>query len=386
MLKIELQKLLRLLKQQSISSTKNSRLKALWSILSLFVLVLVLEFATPVNYVFGYLYTGPILLATSRLGRAATFYTTLVAVVLTILNLGVPGNEVIEPSTVASRLIAVIALIVTGILSDRNRVYEQAIAQQQAKLEAQEQLTSIREDFASTLTHDLKTPLLGAIETLKAFQQGEFGAITPVQHKVLATMARSHQTTLQLVETLLDVYRNDTEGLELQLAPVNLVAVAEEAIATLRDLASSRQIHISLNYGESNFRRALWVKGDALQLGRVFVNLLTNAINHSLRGGKVEVILVSQSDYQIVKVLDNGLGITAAEQLHIFERFYQGNSDRQAKGSGLGLYLTRQIIAAHGGTIWAENRISSGDATRTPRGALFGFRLPAYPFQPLLSV
>lgn len=377
MLKIEPQKLLWLLKRQSILSTKNSRLKTLWSIISLFVLVLVLEFATPVDYVFGYLYTGPILLATSRLGRASTFYTTVVAVVLTILNLRVPGNEVIEPSTVASRLIAVIALIVTGILGDRNRVYEQAIAQQQAKLQAQAQLASVREDFASTLTHDLKTPLLGAIETLKAFQQGEFGAITPVQHKVLATMARSHQTTLQLVETLLDVYRNDTEGLELQLAPVDLVAVAEEAIATLTGLASSRQIYINLNYGESDFRRALWVKGDALQLGRVFVNLLTNGINHSLRGGRVEVMLASESGYQIVKVLDNGLGITAAEQPHIFERFYQGDSDRQAKGSGLGLYLTRQIIAAHGGIIWAENC--------SPRGALFGFRLPAYPFQPFLS-
>lgn len=377
MLKMEPQILLCLLKRQSISSIRNSWLKALWSIISLFVLGLVLEFATPVDYVFGYLYTGPILLATSRLGRVATFYTTLVAVALTILNLWVPRNEVIEPSSIANRLIAVIALIVTGILGDRNRIYEQAIARQQAKLQAQAQLATVREDFASTLTHDLKTPLLGAIETLKAFQQGKFGEIAPAQHKVLATMARSHQTTLQLVETLLDVYRNDTEGLKLQLAPVDLVAVAEEAISTLTGLASSRQIYINLNYGESDFRRALWVKGDALQLGRVFVNLLTNGINHSLRGGRVEVVLASQSDYQIVKVLDNGLGITAAEQPHIFERFYQGDSDRQAKGSGLGLYLTRQIIAAHGGTIWVENR--------SPRGALFGFRLPAYPFQPFLS-
>ena len=377
MLKMEPQILLCLLKRQSISSIRNSWLKALWSIISLFILVLVLEFATPVDYVFGYLYTGPILLATSRLGRAATFYTTLVAVALTIVNLWVPGNEVIDPSTIANRLIAVIALIVTGILGDRNRIYEQAIARQQAKLQAQAQLATVREDFASTLTHDLKTPLLGAIETLKAFQQGKFGEIAPAQHKVLATMARSHQTTLQLVETLLDVYRNDTEGLKLQLAPVDLVAVAEEAISTLTGLASSRQIYINLNYGESDFRRALWVKGDALQLGRVFVNLLTNGIKHSLRGGRVEVVLASQLDYQIVKVLDNGLGITAAEQPHIFERFYQGDSNRQAKGSGLGLYLTRQIIAAHGGTIWVENR--------SPRGALFGFRLPAYPFQPFLS-
>ena len=101
---------------------------------------------------------------------------------------------------------------------------------------------------------------------------------------------------------------------------------------------------------------------------RVFRNLLINGINHSPRGSKVEVILESDSAHHLVKVIDNGPGITGDQLPYLFERFYQGHSDRQAKGSGLGLYLTRQIIEAHGGTIWAENR--------TPHGALFGFRLP----------
>ena len=166
--------LTQVLKRQNIASKKNSRSRSLWLIVSLYTVVLVLEFITPVDYVFGYLYTGPILLATSRLGRKATFYTTLIAVV-------------------------------TGILSDRNSIYSQALAQQQAKLQAQDQLTKIRSDFASTLTHDLKTPLLGAIETLKALEQGKFGAVTPTHYKVFTTMIRSHQSTLQLVETLLDV-------------------------------------------------------------------------------------------------------------------------------------------------------------------------------------
>lgn len=374
----------RLLKRKIILPNRTSRQRVFWLIVGLFALVLVLEFSTPTAYVFGYLYIGPVLLANSRLGRAATLQTTVIAVVLTILNLWVPGGELIRAPTIASRLIAVMALVVTGLLSDRNRQYEEAISQQQAKLQAQEQLASVREDFASTLTHDLKTPLLGAIETLKAFQQEKFGPVLPAQQKVLATMARSHQTSLQLVETLLDVYRNDTEGLKLQLAPLNLVVLAEEVAGTLSDLASTRQVYISISHGKSDFRRSLWVNGDALQLQRVFANLLTNAINHSLRGRKVEVVLEPHTDYQVVKILDTGLGITAEELPHLFERFYQGHSDRQATGSGLGLYLSRQIIEAHGGTIWAENQFSSADATRTPTGALFGFRLPAYPFKPFL--
>jgi two-component system NarL family sensor kinase len=101
---------------------------------------------------------------------------------------------------------------------------------------------------------------------------------------------------------------------------------------------------------------------------RVFANLLINAINHSPRGSKVEVMLESNSSYQIVKVMDSGAGITLKELPHLFERFYQGHSDRQAKGSGLGLYLTRQIVEAHHGQIWAENRV--------PNGAIFAFRIP----------
>ncbi len=348
---------------------KNQHSKTCFLIAGIFAIVMVLEYATPSDYVFGYLYTGPILLANPRLNRLATFCVTLLASGLTLLNIVFPTVELTNPATVANRLIAVLSLVVTGILSDRTRRYEEAIAQQKAQLKAQEQLASLREDFVSTLTHDLKTPVLGAIETLKSFQQEQFGVVTAVQQDVLGMMTRSHKSTLQLVETLLDVYRNDTQGLKLTIFPVNLVPLAEEVIATLTDLAATRRVYICLGYGESDFRRSLWVNGDALQLQRVFSNLLINGINHSPRGGKVEVVLESDSAYHLVKVIDNGPGITSNELPHLFERFYQGHSDRQAKGSGLGLYLTRQIIEAHSGTIWAENR--------TPHGAVFGFRLPA---------
>ena len=344
---------------------------ACWLIAGTIAVVIALEYATPSPYVFGYLYTGPILLTSSRLSRKATFQVTLAASVFTLLNLLVPSFKPYDLATLANRIIAVLALIVTGWLSDRNRLYEEAIAQQQAQLRAQEQLARIREDFVSTLTHDLKTPLLGAIETLKSFQMGQFGQVNSAQQKVLEMMTRSHRSTLQLVETVLDIYRYDTEGLKLQRSLVNLAEIAHEVIATLTDLAASRRVYVYLNYGESNFPYPLWVDGDALQLQRVFANLIINSINHSPRGAKVEVVLEPMGTQQQVLVLDRGPGITPGELPHLFERFYQGLSDRQAKGSGLGLYLTRQIIEAHGGTIWAENR--------SPQGALFGFRLPACP-------
>jgi two-component system NarL family sensor kinase len=352
-----------------LTSSKDWHLSTFWLVVVLFTIVLLLEYTTPSDYVFGYLYIGPILLASAHLGRRTTFTLTAIACILTMLNAWLPDTQHVEIPIVASRTIATLALVVTGVLSDRNKVFQQTVLQQQAKLQAQEELASVREDFASTLTHDLKTPLLGAIETLKAFQNQQFGVVQPEQHSVLATIIRSHQTSLQFVETLLDVYRNDTEGLTLHLAPVDLVTVAEAVTTTLTELAASRRVHVSLNYRDSDFRQLLWVQGDAFQLQRVFSNLLINAINHSPRGSKVEIVFESGSAYQTVQVLDAGAGLSGPVLSHLFERFYQGLSDRQAKGSGLGLYLTRQIIEAHGGTIWAENR--------HPKGAIFAFRLPA---------
>ncbi len=337
--------------------------------IGLFALVLMAELLTPADYVMGYLYITPILVANPRLSRLTTVLITATAIGLTLLNIWIPGNEPIHPAMVVNRAITGLALIVTGILSHRNRHIQQTLTQQQTKLQIQEKLVSLREDFTSTLAHDLKTPLLGGIATLKAFHQGQFGGVQAKQKSVLETLIRSYQMSLQLVETLLDVYRNDMEGLQLNRAPIDLTDLAQSTITVLLDLAISRRVHLVLQYGGSDFRRFLWVNGDAVQLQRVFSNLLTNAINHSPRGTKVEIIMETQGGYQSVKVIDQGAGIQPSEMPHLFERFYQGQSDRQASGSGLGLYLARQIVEAHGGTIGAENR--------SPQGAIFGFRLPA---------
>ncbi len=342
-----------------------------WLIAALFVVVIVLEYSTPPPYVFGYLYIGAVLLASGGLGRGATRWVTMIAIALTLLNLVIPGLEPITSITIANRAITVLALVVTGWLSDRIQRYEKAITHQHAQILAQAQLARMREDFVSTLTHDLKTPLLGAIETLHALEAEQFGAVTSAQRRAIAIMTRSHQTTLQLVETLMDVYRNDSEGLRLNLTAVDVVALADDTIMQLTAFAASRQVHMRLHQGESDFRQPCWVRADVLQLQRVLSNLIANAIHHSLRGSLGEVVIRPRGDDCLVQVLDQGQGIAAEEMIHLFERFYQGHSDRQAKGTGLGLYLSRQIVEAHGGTIWAESR--------QPRGAVFAFRLPAQP-------
>ncbi len=354
-------------------STLPSDKKLGW-IIGLFLAVSVLEFATPPDYVLGYLYIGPILIATSRLNPPATLLLTLTACSLILMNIWIPGLVRADLATIVSRSAAALAILVTSGLGHRNHRYQQELLAQQAQIQSQARLTQERENFASTLAHDLKTPLLGAIETLKSWRRGNFGPVSSSQKAVLATIINSHRTTLQLVETMLEVYKNDIEGLKLNLGPVNLVDLVEEVTAILVELAASRRVHISHNHGPSDFRQFLWVRGDALQLQRVVANLLINGINHSPRGARVEVSFEAGSSRHLVKVADQGPGLSPAQQDQVFEQFYQGHSDRRAKGSGLGLYLSRQIIQAHQGSIWAESR--------QPNGAVFGFSLPALAFRP----
>ena len=354
----------------------------------IFLAVITVEYSTPSAFVFGYLYAGAITFAHRRLSRRQVLAIAISAAALTLLNLVVPNNALQSPPTVANRLIAVAALLLTGYLSDRNRRYEDEIARQKAHIHAQTQLADLREDFVSTLTHDLKTPLLGAIETARSFSAGDFGQVSDRQREVLGMMRRSHQSTLKLVETMLRVYCNDAEGLGLDLAAVNLRSLLQETVAELTELAKRRNIRLHLLPRSQPDKSAEWVYGDVLQLRRVFENLLSNAINHAPRDTPVKIVLTMANPARLaafhgsspiaskkqqwqIQVCDRGPGITPDELPQLFDRFYQSYSNRQSKGSGLGLYLSRQIVEAHGGKIWAESR--------DPQGAVFTCRLPAVP-------
>ncbi|MEY2978483.1 MAG: sensor histidine kinase [Prochlorotrichaceae cyanobacterium] len=336
------------------------------------MLVTVLDYITPPEYIFGYLYSVAILLtAHSNLPRRAIATVTGLSMGLTALGLLLGSGlhlEVLTLSTLSNRLTVMTALAITGRLVDRNRTYGQAIAEQRLQLESQAQLAELRQDFSSTLAHDLKPPLLGAIETLQAFNRGQFGSVSASQQGAIDIMIRSHQSTLKLVNTIQDIYRYELIGIHLDQQVVNLVPLTTETIATLQALAHSRNIHLEVTVTPSA-ETALWVKGDPWHLQRVFSNLLINGINHAPRGTTVNLHLIQGTTYHELKVSDQGLGIAPGDLIHLFDRFYQGSSDRQTQGSGLGLYLARQLVEAHGGTIWAENQM--------PHGAIFSLQLPA---------
>jgi len=343
-------------------------------------LIFLLEILTPTEYVFGHLYIAPLLLASFQLGKTSTSIVTRVGICLTLLDLIVPNLAnftvinfgTLPIYTLTNRLNIVVVLVLTNWLIQRNFKYaekidlqKEQISQHKAELLVQLGIARMREDFVHTLTHDLKTPILGAIETIKSFQKEQFGAVSLLQSQVLDAMSQSQQRSLQLVETLLDVYRNDAEGVVLQRQSIDLWSIAKEAIDAVTIFVRERQIKLNLKCYESAVRQ-LQVTADPLQLSRVFSNLLSNAIYHSPRGGQIDVTIYSNDRRCIVQVADRGQGIAPADLPLLFDRFYQAN--QQGQGSGLGLYLSRQIVEAHGGRIWADAEL--------PQGTKFCFSLP----------
>lgn len=125
--------------------TKNQNLRTYLLIVTLFIIFILLEYSTPQKYVFGYLYTIPILLASLRLNRPVTLPITLGAVALTLLNLFIPLTKVVEFADITNRLIAGAALVTTGLLANISRQrYEKIIVHQEAELKFQEQIAHIR--------------------------------------------------------------------------------------------------------------------------------------------------------------------------------------------------------------------------------------------------
>jgi two-component system, NarL family, sensor kinase len=339
-----------------------------------------LEIIAPTEYIFGHLYILPLLLASVWVGSKGTLLVTGIAILLTILDFAILDFSHVSildigklPAyIIVNRLNVVVVLLLTNWLVQRNFKYADKINFQnteiirhKAELSAQLSLAQMREDFVCTLTHDLKTPVLGAIQTIKSFQQEQFGEVNTLQLKVLSTMSQSQQRSLKLVETLLDIYRNDAEGLVLNSQPVNLRLIAKEAIDAVFILGLEREVKLNLkSFLPEN--QQMEVMADPLQLSRVFSNLLSNAIYYSPRAGQIDVTVYHHEYQYVVQVVDNGRGVAAADIPLLFDRFYQANG--QIQGSGLGLYLSRQIIEAHGGKIWAEPEL--------PQGTKFCFSLP----------
>ncbi|PPS45801.1 hybrid sensor histidine kinase/response regulator [Chroococcidiopsis sp. TS-821] len=233
-------------------------------------------------------------------------------------------------------------------------------------VDERDQIARQREDFVSRLTHDLRTPLVAADRMLALFQQGALGELSPTMKEAIATMARSNQNLLQMVNTLLEVYRFEADRKVLNFMPIDLQEILAEVVKELEPLAQEKNLPLQLDVESQDNPKVI---GDRLEIHRLFTNLVGNAIKFTDSGSVTVRIKPSNKaadKYITIEVADTGTGIPQEEQATLFERFRQGSHKRS--GSGLGLYLSRRIVEAHQGTI--EVRSTPG------QGSVFSVDLP----------
>ena len=221
----------------------------------------------------------------------------------------------------------------------------------------QKETDRLRDDFIATLTHDMRTPLTAAIQTLDFFLDGTVGKLNERQHMLLSTMKSNNEGLLGLVNSLLTVYKFDAGKVELVKSNFNVKELILQRYEELKPLADKKNIEFVVNFETDD---DLIITADRQEIGRVIANLCGNAVNYTNAGGKIEVTVKEQAGDFLFSVSDTGNGIPKEDIPHLFKRFSQGTSRKRSTGTGLGLYLSRQIVEAHGGKIWLESKINQG--------------------------
>ena len=223
-----------------------------------------------------------------------------------------------------------------------------------------EEATRSRDEMMAMLAHDLSNALFSfRLHAQRGLSKGGEQA-----QRALAAVARGSQWLLGLVKTVLDVAGMESGRIKVQRQRGNLAQVLESACLLQQMDADERKLEIARDWPEE-----LSFEFDQERLLQVFFNLVNNAVKFTPAGGKVEVGADHENGQVRVWVQDSGNGLAPEQLERVFERGWQ--ADPKAGGRGLGLYISRRIVEAHGGTMWVESTLG--------RGATFFAVLPAEP-------
>jgi PAS domain S-box-containing protein len=246
-----------------------------------------------------------------------------------------------------------------------NRTRLQLLDSEREARSQAERASRTKDEFLATLSHELRTPLNAVLGWANILRHGNLQGEELKQG--LDIIERNARVQAQFIEDLLDMSRIISGKVRLDMQWIELSAVLNESIETLRSTAQAKGVH--LHVWLDPFARPIY--GDSNRLQQVFWNLLNNAIKFTPKDGKVEVSLKHAGTEVQVSVIDTGEGISPEFLPHIFDRFQQGDASttRRHGGLGLGLAIVRQLVELHGGNV----RVHSDGLGK---GATFSVRLP----------
>ena len=292
---------------------------------------------------------------------------------------GVDGDELLAiPIHDGERRFGV--LLVTGTQEARlseQRSVANAFAQQAANALAQarlfeqlaerstalEERSGIIRDLVYALSHDLRTPLAALGMTLRQAGAGAYGELPEQYREIVARSIIATDDVQRLAETLLLVARFESGDRRPERDTIDLGAIAQQIGGELDALATARGVALAVN-AETGVRTI----GDRSDVRRAVTNLVANALEHTPAGGTVTIAPARTGATAIVRVTDDGFGVSEKARAHLFARFARGD-DRRGGGSGLGLYIVRRVAEESGGSVTYEPNV--------PQGSVFTLRFPA---------
>lgn len=225
------------------------------------------------------------------------------------------------------------------------------------------EIETLKEDFVATLTHDLKVPIVAESNIINFLLNGTFGEITEKQQVALLNMKKSNEELVDLVQIILETYKIKETGIKLLKENIMLNKFISEIVESTQPIANNSGITIYFTPS-----RDIKVTADSMQLERVIKNLISNAISHSNTKDRIDITTGEIPGYITISVIDYGQGIPAKELKLIFNKYYSAAKKFRKIGTGLGLYLSQQIIKSHGGeiTVQSEENVKTEFCIKLP--------------------
>ncbi len=229
-------------------------------------------------------------------------------------------------------------------------------------------LEQLKDEFIATVSHELRTPLSSMKIGVGQIVDGIQGALNPNQEEILSLTMGEIDRMTRIVNNLLDVSKIETGRVQLQKSFVDIVEVIEKTAGHFEGAIREQGLEIKITAAENNPR----VLADPDRIGQILSNLIGNALQHTLPGGRIGVEVHPEQGYVRCTVSDTGVGIPRQDLSRIFNKFTRlGNNPKGGtEGSGLGLAIARILVEMHEGKIWAESEPG--------RGTRVSFRLPDY--------
>lgn len=222
-------------------------------------------------------------------------------------------------------------------------------------------LDKATDDFVSSISHELRSPLTSTLGFLEMLKDGEGGTLTETQMHMVTVAERNGKRLLGLIEDLLTLSHVESGAFNVQFKPVMVDDLLEETLAPMKELASNRAVRLCVEKPEEDLGQLMC---DQHQLTRAIENVVSNAIkfSHQDANSKVEVSIRRLGDKIELVVNDNGIGIPIDEQGRLFKRFFRSSVavEQAYQGAGLGLSIARTVVEHHQGNIEIQSTLGVG--------------------------